>query len=148
MSSVQSHTCSSFKRIICCSPSTCLEDEVGVGRTFWVLVARPTLPVGVGWSWTLGERLHHLCFWKDKNKKLCSIFSRAVFIVLLCGVSLTRTLVVLLLLSLVDVQRQLLHPHALLLLGLLLVEVVRRQVGGQWHVQDLILETDTRRRQP
>lgn len=61
-------------------------------------------------------------------------------------VSQTRTLVVLLLLPLVDVQRQLLHPHALLLLGLLLVEVVRRQVGGQRHVQDLILSTQTHRK--
>lgn len=49
------------------------------------------------------------------------------------------TLVVLLLLPLVDVQSELLHPHALLLLGLLLVEVIRRQVGGERHVQDLIL---------
>ena len=55
-----------------------------------------------------------------------------------------RTLVVLLLLPLVDIQRQLLHPHPLLLLRLLLVEVIRRQVGGQRHVQDLILrETHT-----
>lgn len=54
------------------------------------------------------------------------------------------TLVVLLLLPLVDVQRQLLHPHPLLLLGLLLVEVVGGQVGGQRHVEDLILMSQTR----
>lgn len=53
------------------------------------------------------------------------------------------TLVVLLLLPLVDVQRQLLHPHSLLLLGLLLVEVVGGQVGGQRHVEDLILMSQT-----
>lgn len=53
------------------------------------------------------------------------------------------TLVVLLLLPLVDVQRQLLHPHSLLLLGLLLVEVVGGQVGGQRHVEDLILKSQT-----
>lgn len=51
----------------------------------------------------------------------------------------SRTLVVLLLLPLVDVQRQLLHPHSLLLLSLLLVEVVGSQMGGQRHVEDLIL---------
>lgn len=55
--------------------------------------------------------------------------------------SLCRTLVVLLLLSFVDVQREFLHPHTLLLLSLLLVEVVRRQVRRQGHVQDLILLT-------
>lgn len=49
------------------------------------------------------------------------------------------TLVVLLLLPLIDVQSELFHSHALLLLGLLLVEVIRRQVGGERHVQDLIL---------
>lgn len=49
------------------------------------------------------------------------------------------TLVVLLLLPLVDVQSKLLHSHALLLFGLLLVEVICRQVGGERHVQDLIL---------
>lgn len=40
-----------------------------------------------------------------------------------------HTLVVLLLLSLVDVQGEFLHSHTLLLFGLLLVEVVRCQVG-------------------
>lgn len=43
------------------SPSSGLEDEVGVGSAFRVLVARPPLPVGVGLSRTLRERLHHLC---------------------------------------------------------------------------------------
>lgn len=43
------------------SPSPGLEDEVGVGGPFGVLVARPTLSVGVGGCWPLGERLHHLC---------------------------------------------------------------------------------------
>lgn len=59
------------------------------------------------------------------------------------GLLATLTLVVLLFLPLIDVQCQLLHPHALLLLGLLLVEVVRRQVGGQWHIKDLILGKQT-----
>lgn len=43
------------------SPSSGLEDEVGVGSAFRVLVARPALAVSVGRSWTLGEGLHHLC---------------------------------------------------------------------------------------
>lgn len=43
------------------SPSSSFEDEVGVGSAFRVLVAGPSLSVGVGWRRTLGERLHHLC---------------------------------------------------------------------------------------
>lgn len=43
------------------SPSSGLEDEVSVGSAFRVLVAGTALPVGVGWSRTLGQRLHHLC---------------------------------------------------------------------------------------
>lgn len=45
----------------CVSPSSGLEDEVGVGGAFRVLVARPALPIGVCLSRTLGKGLHHLC---------------------------------------------------------------------------------------
>lgn len=55
------------------------------------------------------------------------------------------TLIVFLFLSLVDVQRQLLHAHALLLLRLLLVEVIRRQMRRQRHVQDLKLHRQRRK---
>lgn len=51
------------------SPSSSLEDEVGVGSTFRVLVARPTLPVGVGRSRALCEGLHHLCNTHTQRKK-------------------------------------------------------------------------------
>lgn len=100
-----------------------------------MLVAGPTLSVGVGGCWTLGERLHHLCnteYFQHENDLSQSPAARP-----------SPTLVVLLLLPLVNVQRQLLHPHSLLLLGLLLVEVVGGQVGGQGHVEDLILMSQT-----
>jgi len=51
------------------SPSSGLEDEVGVGGALRVLVARPALPVGVGRSRTLREGLHHLC--GERKTVLC-----------------------------------------------------------------------------
>lgn len=76
---------------------------------------------------------------------------RKVMLSYYCGVTWTLcvwntclnsyTLVVLLLLSLIDVQGEFLHPHTLLLFGLLLVEVICRQVGRQGHIQDLVLLT-------
>lgn len=50
------------------SPSSGLEDEVGVGSAFRVLVAGTALPVGVGWSRTMGQRLHHLCDMERKKE--------------------------------------------------------------------------------
>lgn len=51
------------------SPSSGLEDEVGVGGAFRVLVAGPALPVGVGRSRTLSEGLHHLCWHTEKGEE-------------------------------------------------------------------------------
>ncbi|KAF3859665.1 hypothetical protein F7725_022064 [Dissostichus mawsoni] len=42
------------------SPSSGLEDEVGVGSAFRVLVSRPALPVGVRRSGALSQGRHHL----------------------------------------------------------------------------------------
>lgn len=55
-------------RLPSASPSSGLEDEVGVGSAFRVLVAGTALPVGVGWSRTLGQRLHHLCDMERKKE--------------------------------------------------------------------------------
>lgn len=121
------------------SPSSGLEDEVGIGRPLGVLVAWAALPVGVGLGRTLRQRLHHLCNTHTHTKSLATATSATQ-----CErTEEQHTLVVLLLLPLVDVQRQLLHPHALLLLRLLLVEVVGGQVGRQRHVQDFILQPQT-----
>lgn len=57
-----------------------------------------------------------------------------------------HTLVVFLLLPLVDVQGELLHPHPLFLLCLLLVPVIGSELGRHGHIKDLKLGGKNHRR--